>query len=420
LWNPATAKDMTAAAGLLLAATLQLANMPYFATASNYLTGDPGSACWKKTPGGASLEITCPGSTTISYVDFPPTGALSSATTYSVQYTLTVDETALTAAYNTTIVATAVSSGDLYTVPHANIHSCISHVGACTPFVANTPGLATHTAAETANLVSVVRRGANWAYTFTSDVKLAPATYVILAHGRFFDSAGAKYDIAYGTPATEVVAPEEGVAVNTGGLIAIGIGIGVAWITLTAPVLWLLTRIGTIVAWDLINEVMVESGLDAIELAAAVLIFSGLKDDLTTVQIVQLVLIGINVVNIIVLDLYGVYTVLKDSSDESLLHVEQFRRWHSIFSLFILISPLTGLEIDAYLASLETTDLICMIFLSLDIGFRIRAMMSFLRGKCRANEEVAKDTKDPQQKDFAETSAEDLIDTVPASNRECC
>jgi hypothetical protein len=31
--------------------------------------------------------------------------------------------------------------GTKWDVPHANIHSCVSTVGFCTPFIGNTPGL---------------------------------------------------------------------------------------------------------------------------------------------------------------------------------------------------------------------------------------------------------------------------------------
>ena len=37
-------------------------------------------------------------------------------------------------------------------VPHANVHSCRRTVGFCTPFVSNTPGLATHTAPRSGTL----------------------------------------------------------------------------------------------------------------------------------------------------------------------------------------------------------------------------------------------------------------------------
>ena len=65
-------------------------------------------------------------------------------------------------------------------IPHANIHSCIASRGACTPFVANTPGLATHTAAQTANFSQT------GLVTFDTKVKLPKGQYKIIAHIRFF------------------------------------------------------------------------------------------------------------------------------------------------------------------------------------------------------------------------------------------
>eukprot|EP00966_Prymnesium_polylepis_P063107 1464896-Prymnesium_polylepis.1 len=38
-------------------------------------------------------------------------------------------------------------------LPHANIHSCLRHVGFCTPFVANTPELSTHSQAQSGTFV---------------------------------------------------------------------------------------------------------------------------------------------------------------------------------------------------------------------------------------------------------------------------
>jgi hypothetical protein len=54
-------------------------------------------------------------------------------------------------------IALAKDSGTnmAYHVPHANIHSCLRKVGFCTPFVANTPELATHSAALVRNVTTV-------------------------------------------------------------------------------------------------------------------------------------------------------------------------------------------------------------------------------------------------------------------------
>jgi hypothetical protein len=66
------------------------------------------------------------------------------------------------------------------TVAHANIHSCIASRGACTPFVSNTVGLATHTEAKKGDFDS------NGDVEFESEVKLTKDIYTIIAHVRFF------------------------------------------------------------------------------------------------------------------------------------------------------------------------------------------------------------------------------------------
>lgn len=65
-------------------------------------------------------------------------------------------------------------------IPHANIHSCVASRGACTPFVANSPGLATHTEAIVADFDQ------DGFVNFKSDVQLTEEQYTIIAHVRFF------------------------------------------------------------------------------------------------------------------------------------------------------------------------------------------------------------------------------------------
>jgi hypothetical protein len=83
-------------------------------------------------------------------------------------------------------------------VPHANIHSCIRSVGACTPFVSNTPGLSTHTAASPGNFK-------DGKVSFQTNVNLAKQQYTIIAHTRYFVPGAAKptkVDVAIGIART--------------------------------------------------------------------------------------------------------------------------------------------------------------------------------------------------------------------------
>ena len=72
-----------------------------------------------------------------------------------------------------------------FDIAHSNIHSCFASVEECTPSIADTPGLATHTGAEKGN---VNRRGEA---DFTSKIsQLPPGEYTVIAHVRFFLDKG--------------------------------------------------------------------------------------------------------------------------------------------------------------------------------------------------------------------------------------
>jgi len=77
------------------------------------------------------------------------------------------------------------------------VHSCIASHGACTPFVSDTPGLATHTSAHKGNF-------SDGSVTFASTVKLPEDQYTIIAHVRFFTKAeieglpSTQWDVAIG------------------------------------------------------------------------------------------------------------------------------------------------------------------------------------------------------------------------------
>jgi hypothetical protein len=65
--------------------------------------------------------------------------------------------------------STSLNISSVPHVPHANLHSCRSEMGTCTPNVAKTPGLVTHSAALKADLSL---SGSSLAAEFTSDLGL--------------------------------------------------------------------------------------------------------------------------------------------------------------------------------------------------------------------------------------------------------
>mmetsp|Transcript_55624 Transcript_55624/g.132077 ORF Transcript_55624/g.132077 Transcript_55624/m.132077 type:complete len:580 (+) Transcript_55624:141-1880(+) len=159
---------------LLLAAVL-----PEVARAQCYLeNANAGcSVCWRtvyasatdKT--GVTTMAECPMTITVNWDTKPPV-EMYQGTSYPVQYALKIAPES----HKVTLAAKKTT-----TISHANIHSCIASRGACTPFVANSPGLATHTAELTGNF------DANGLATFTSDMLLTPEVYTIIAHVRFYE-----------------------------------------------------------------------------------------------------------------------------------------------------------------------------------------------------------------------------------------
>ena len=73
---------------------------------------------------------------------------------------------------------------------HVNIHSCEAQVGFCSPFVSNTPGLATHTKRLNVTL------DADGVADVVSDVQLADGQYTVMVHAQWIDTAGDTIDMS--------------------------------------------------------------------------------------------------------------------------------------------------------------------------------------------------------------------------------
>lgn len=162
-----------------------LVAIPTIHLTTAYKLGDNVPMCWRTdTTTSVREELTaCPQGLDISFDEEVPT-VMHERELYSTTYTL---DASFLAPWG------GPTSQSGYTVPHANIHSCPSKIGYCTPFIANNPNLATHTEAlKYANVNS------DGKYTFvTSDLTLAAEDYAysIIAHGRVFNGT-LKYDVA--------------------------------------------------------------------------------------------------------------------------------------------------------------------------------------------------------------------------------
>jgi hypothetical protein len=395
-----------------------------------YLVGDPGAVCWK-TANKVTTQITCPGSTTIEFLSVPAQPFYSDKT-YNVKYKFTVDKCKLT---NGT-----VSAKGGFEVPHANIHSCIAHLGACTPFVGNTPGLATHTPAIKGNLVEQARRGCIWTATFESPVHLAPHSYTMLAHGRFFDDAGTvKYDVAFGKP-LRVQAPTVDATIDSTAMAVLGVLTVIFWLALTSPSFYLLyTQMSTLEgealeeSIDLMIELFCEGLLDAVELGSSLLILSTLEGtDMPTFQWVLITFVVLVVISIIGNDVSTVYVLCGDGVE--LQQLGNTRRLRNLIIGFMIVTPLSGLEVQNYLDNGKNEDLVTVFILAVDVGFRIKSSVDYLRSKYRpVPKQAIESTAPPAKVDFeaAELAAGHTdtqfsknaaidVEIPPGSQRGCC
>lgn len=96
--------------------------------------------------------------------------------------------------YNVTISMNITSDPHIL---HANVHSCRQESGMCTPLVAATPGLVTHTTAKTATLAQ------NFT-SFAADVILTSGRWTVICHVRFVSQGNLQYDVAIGFPRTVI------------------------------------------------------------------------------------------------------------------------------------------------------------------------------------------------------------------------
>lgn len=104
----------------------------------SYDTGGPAPICWKVVNGVMSRAPACPAELILTFSD-PPPNPLFSMRDYISHFRATVNGDALGL-----VSLTSAATGLAHQIYHANVHSCVATVGFCSPFISNTPGLATH------------------------------------------------------------------------------------------------------------------------------------------------------------------------------------------------------------------------------------------------------------------------------------
>lgn len=135
------------------------------------------AVCWETSSRGITKGGRCPGDSVKVRWGQPPPPTMTAGTGYPTEYEFKIDKDVFP------VVLKEVKGQDLK-VSHSNIHSCLTGRGACTPFVGNTPGLSTHTAAMTGNLTTV--DGHFLLDRFATEMKLSAGSYTVIAHTRFF------------------------------------------------------------------------------------------------------------------------------------------------------------------------------------------------------------------------------------------
>ena len=157
----------------------------------SYAIGGDEPVLWRSS----EMQDGFPVGLSVGYLVEPPSEMLSDEH-HSVVWFAAID----TSVWNLT--KTSVVDG-VYDVPHSNLHSCLSHIGFCTPLVSNTPGLSTHSSALVSNLQPDTKRGETWLNaTFVADLSLAASSYTIITHVRFYTSevgVDIKWDMAAAT-----------------------------------------------------------------------------------------------------------------------------------------------------------------------------------------------------------------------------
>ena len=151
--------------------------------AAAYDFGEDVTLCWASNTSvpGSAVREDCAGAE-VAFVDLDALPAiLSSTRPYSLSYRIFVP------------AARGLLSTGVEDIPHANLHSCVRAVGFCTPFVADQPGLATHTEALSTEI------GAGGNVTLRSEFSLDPGAYTIIAHARWLDVRGRQHDMARAT-----------------------------------------------------------------------------------------------------------------------------------------------------------------------------------------------------------------------------
>lgn len=104
-----------------------------------YDVGGPAPICWKRINTTQHQLAACPAELILTFSDPLLPNPLFSMRDYTAFFRVTVNGEALS--LTSSLSSATQLSHEIY---HANVHSCVSTVGFCSPAIANSPGLSTH------------------------------------------------------------------------------------------------------------------------------------------------------------------------------------------------------------------------------------------------------------------------------------
>lgn len=151
----------------------------------------------------------------------------------------------------------------------------------------------------------------------------------------------------------------------------------VIWVVLTAPVLYALNGVEVPEKSKEMRSAVAESVLDALELACGLLIVISFKTDMDSKDTVLFVLVFLSYFNIFGYAAYVVYLLRIAASTLDLQPLHIFVGYHCCFTLLVIVPELI-LETLQYVDTNDLTDLVGVIGLSLDLGFRLKAAGTFV------------------------------------------
>jgi len=170
--------------------------------------------------------------------------------------------------------------------------------------------------------------------------------------------------------------PSDSLLVDSGTLVILVIFMVILWSLLTLPVLYFMNLINVPEKLPEMRAAVIESVLDALELACGLLIIIGFKSDMSGVDTALFILVLVSWVNIFGYAFYACSLLHTAAETLDMTPFHTFLGWHTTCTLLVIFPELI-LETLQYVDTNDMTDLVGVIGLSLDLGVRLKATTLF-------------------------------------------